>query len=449
LLETPAAVWTESAGRPIIHAVNRAAFAQGIQPGLAATAALALCADLRIQPRDEIAEQAALRQLAERALNYTPAVSLDHPAALLLEIRGSLALFGGLESLLAKLRAEFEAAGHAVLLAAAPAPFPAWLLARSGLERVEEKSEALRSRLGGLPLARLPVPRDTVERLAKAGLRTLRDAWRMPRDGLARRYGRDLLRRLDQAAGLEQEPPRLFRPPPRFQAYRALAAETGHLPFLLPVCGLLLHELAEFLRERDAVADRLELELLHFRRPATRLALQLRQGSRDPARLALLLNERLERTPLPAPAIALRLSCDALQTRRAQVDDLFSLPATPGALDMESLLEQLQQRLGREALRFLSAPPDHRPERAWQTADSPGGDTAGVSGRPLWLLPEPRPCDPRRLVLLPGRERIESGWWDGADIRRDYRVGIDERGARLWVYRDLAGSGWYVQGIFA
>ena len=55
LLETPAAVWTESAGRPIIHAVNRAAFAQGIQPGLAATAALALCADLRIQPRDEIA----------------------------------------------------------------------------------------------------------------------------------------------------------------------------------------------------------------------------------------------------------------------------------------------------------------------------------------------------------------------------------------------------------
>jgi protein ImuB len=90
------------------------------------------------------------------------------------------------------------------------------------------------------------------------------------RDGLARRYGRYLLRRLDQAAGMEEEPLHMFRPPPRFQAYRQLAAETEYLPFLLPVCELLLKELEEFLREHDAVADRLELELIHFCRPALR-----------------------------------------------------------------------------------------------------------------------------------------------------------------------------------
>ena len=35
-----------------------------------------------------------------------------------------------------------------------------------------------------------------------------------------------------------------------------------------------------------------------------------------------------------------------------------------------------------------------------------------------------------------GRECIESGWWDGQDISRDYFVARNRQGMRLWVFRN-------------
>jgi len=53
------------------------------------------------------------------------------------------------------------------------------------------------------------------------------------------------------------------------------------------------------------------------------------------------------------------------------------------------------------------------------------------------------------LRLVAGPERIESGWWDGADVRRDYYVASDSRGARFWIYRDCVGERkWFLHGIF-
>ncbi|BBA36884.1 uncharacterized protein sS8_4961 [Methylocaldum marinum] len=447
--DRPAAVWEDSGGRSLISAVTPAAAAFGIHPGLPTNAALALCADLRLYRRDQPMEHEALETLAETGLGFTPWISLDYPAAVLLEIRASLSLFGGLDALMQRLRTELEDQGHQVLLAAAPMPFPAWLMASSGLERTVENPAALRSGLGDLAIVRLPIERDTVKRLAKAGLHTLRDLWRLPRDGLARRYGLALLRQLDRAAGREKDLPRLFRTPPVFEAHRELAAETESLAYLRPVCAALLEDLAAFLRRHDAATDRLELDLSHFRRPATRLELKLRYASRDPERISMLLNERLERTPLPAAVTALSLRCDSLQPYRAHETDLFAAD-TPGALDWEALLEQLQQRLGHDALRFLGASADHRPENAWNWNASPIGIAIGKERRPLWLLPKPRPCDPTRYRLLPERERIESGWWDGAPIRRDYRVAVSPEGVRAWMYRELDGNGgWYLHGLFA
>jgi protein ImuB len=447
--DRPAAVWEDSGGHSLISAVTPAAAAFGIHPGLPTNAALALCADLRLYRRNQAMEHEALEKLAEIGFGFTPWVSLDYPAALLLEIRASLSLFGGLDALMQRLRTKLEDQGHQALLAAAPMPFPAWLMASSGLERTVENPAALRSGLGDLAIARLPIERDTVKRLAKAGLHTLRDLWRLPRDGLARRYGLAVLRQLDRAAGREKEVPRLFQTPPVFQAYRELATETENLAYLQPVCAALLEELTAFLRQHDAATDRLELDLSHFRCPATRLELKLRYASRDPERMSMLLNERLERTCLPAAVTALSLHCDSLQPYRAYETDLFAAE-TPGALDWETLLEQLQQRLGHDALRFLSTAADHRPEYAWEWNESPIGVALGKERRPLWLLPKPRPCDPRRYRLLPERERIESGWWDGAPIRRDYRVAVSPEGVRAWMYRELDGDGgWYLHGLFA
>ena len=72
--------------------------------------------------------------------------------------------------------------------------------------------------------------------------------------------------------------------------------------------------------------------------------------------------------------------------------------------------------------------------------------------RPLWLLDVPEPCDERRLEFLEGPECIESGWWDGHDVARDYYVARNRHGARMWVFRNRREAdppGWFLHGWFA
>jgi protein ImuB len=59
------------------------------------------------------------------------------------------------------------------------------------------------------------------------------------------------------------------------------------------------------------------------------------------------------------------------------------------------------------------------------------------------------------LVLEQGPERIESGWWDGRGVARDYYVARQIRGARqshgakLWVFQERQSKRWYLHGMFA
>ena len=63
-------------------------------------------------------------------------------------------------------------------------------------------------------------------------------------------------------------------------------------------------------------------------------------------------------------------------------------------------------------------------------------------------LPEPLGIEAPQ-ELLAGPERIESGWWDGADIARDYYLARGAAGAHWWVYRDLRSGAWHLHGLWA
>jgi protein ImuB len=77
--------------------------------------------------------------------------------------------------------------------------------------------------------------------------------------------------------------------------------------------------------------------------------------------------------------------------------------------------------------------------------------------RPVWLLNEPaklRDKDVEQLhrcrsMLEEGPERIESGWWDGKDVARDYYIVRQAGGARLWIFQERRSQCWYVHGVFA
>jgi protein ImuB len=436
-------------GRPLLQAPNLCATGYGLAPGLPLSAAYALCPDLVIAERDPDRERQALERLARCALGFTPWVSLDFAPALLLEIRGSLKLFGGLEVLTNRLVERLGALGHRAECAATPSPYASVLLARQGRAAAVERTEELRSMLGDLPSAALGLDERTHERLLKPGLATLRDLWRLPREGLVRRYGTELLLRLDRAAGLLATPLREFRSPPRFDARFELPSETDHLAYFFPAIEQLLQRLSTFVHERDAGLTRLHLVLEHRDRPPTRL----KQGSRRPERSAAhfgrLLHERLERLPLPAPVCAVGVSSAALVPWVAVAADLFGQRADEAA-DWQQLLDQLEARLGPQALKPLTLRADHRPERACGGAEQGLMAPSGLAPRPLWLLARPRSVPRDELaVIRPQPERIESGWWDAAGIRRDYHIATDRRGAKLWIYRELQNPArWYLHGLF-
>jgi protein ImuB len=60
-----------------------------------------------------------------------------------------------------------------------------------------------------------------------------------------------------------------------------------------------------------------------------------------------------------------------------------------------------------------------------------------------------RPWFAGELILQQGPERIESGWWDGREVQRDYFIAKNPQGEHLWVFRNHHEPGkWFLHGIF-
>ncbi len=447
-LKKPAALQEPQQGRPCLYAVSAPARQAGVETGMTPAAALALCPGLQMRTRDIKLEKIALNILADAALEFSPWVSLDCANALLLEISTCLTLFGGAERLRERLRQAIQSTGYHSLIALAPTPVASELLARIGIEIIVQQPAELRSLLGPVPLAALNLDDKLLKRLSRTGVQTLVDLWRLPRDGLARRYGVGLLRHLDALAGNDNRMLQQFHRPPRFTDRHELPGELEKLEHFFPAVEQLAGELTDFLRGRDAAALAISLSLHHYRRPASRIDLTFRRANRDAGHCCRLLREKLERTALPAPVLAVELASDAIAPFQPQTFSLFD-DDQDREHDWQTALEQLQTRLGHEALQYPAAAADYRPERAGLLAYSASAVDAMLPPRPVWLLPKPEPLDPSRLRCRPDAERIESGWWDGVSAKRDYRIAYDRSGRKLWVFRDLQpGGGWYCHGLF-
>ena len=454
---TPCAIFVETGSQGIIQSVSPAAAEMGVAPFMSLSAAFTLCSSLAVYPYDPRAESLQLRKIAKWAEGFTPIVSLESPRSLLLEVQGSLRLFGGLHALKEKIRKSFaQAWSHRFCLAIAPTPIASLLLASYGQETIVEQQTALRSVLGRLPINGLLLDVKLLKRLRKIGAQQLRDLWRLPRDGLARRFGPELLQYLDRALGVLPDPRKPYKTAQRFSAEIDSPMEVKNTRFILTAAKELITRLATFLRHRDAAVNELVFYLYHLQIPPTELKFGLRYMSRDAGQLLRLLAEHLNQLQLSASVVKLGLICKKINPFISQNESLFSYPLAPlakgqGDPHWQSLLEQLHGRLGKHAINGLLVQADHRPEHAWRYAELGAlGDQAMASVRPLWLLPRPK-CLPEYppLEIVSGPERIEGGWWQGQDIRRDYYTALDKKGRRLWVFRDLIDKLWYVHGLFA
>ena len=461
----PQIVLYELAGRCLVYAACEQAEQMGIVPHMALNAAYALCPELQSQRRNFLQEQTQLKRLADWAYQFTPMVSVVEPQSLLLEVGGSLRLFGGLPNLLARIQQTMSDSWmHQVNLAVAPTPQASQMLANYAQNIIIEELAELRSVLGALPVEALLLsdPR-LLKKLNNIGISNLKDLWRLPRDGLARRFGQGLIKHLDQLLGLLPDPRVSHEVPLQFDDSIELPMEASDKKNVLHAAEQIIFRLTDFLQRHDAGVNRLLLRLYHYDHSPSHVVFGLRQCQRDPAQLLALLHEKLDQVYLPSPVSEVRLMVKDILPFVGQNKALFSAQLVSGGEntadpDWEGLLEQLQNRLGREALQYLAAISDHRPEHAWSYQDIPQSMAPSSKlFRPSWLLPKARPlamrdgipCCRGKLQCLWGPERIQSGWWEGQEICRDYYIARDLDNTRLWVYRDLNQQAqWYLHGFF-
>jgi protein ImuB len=423
-----------------------------------------------------------LQRLCLCAQQFTSLVSIEMPNALLLEIKGSVKLFGSMAALHAAIEAAWGRLSLRAHAATAPTALAALWLARAGKPACIEDSGQLAGGLAELPIACTSWDPAWLQTLRAMGITRIGELLRLPRAGISRRLSPAAVLDLDIALARQAAPRRAFVARVRFRERCDFETEIETVVYLQKALEPLIERCALFLRERQAGVQSLELGLRHRLIPVTRVRLGLATITSERRRLADVLDEKLNRLELAAPVRGMELKSGSLQPLPAGSLDAFA--GMGGGRGMRAggvsagnsapqLVERLRARLGEQAVYGVVFVPEHRPEAAWRrvhelrlTPATCAGERAGgmrAAGtrvsempRPVWLLDEPvllaanlqHLCQ-EGSILEEGPERIESGWWDGKDVVRDYYIARQARGARWWVFQQRQTQCWYLHGMFA
>ena len=499
--DAPLALVARAGGALRLTAVDARAEAEGLHPGLSLADARARCPEVRVLEADPAADALALGRLAQACRRYTPALAMDPPDGIVLDMTGGAHLFGGEAALMADLRARVGGAGYAARLAMADTPGLAWALARVRSDAFAAPDFAAPVGAGAellapLGFAALRLPPDQLALLHRLGLRRIGQIDALPRAALARRLGRAFLDRLDEALGRRASPLTTELEVPPWRTERRLMDPIWMEDHVLAVIGDLAADLGVRLEGAGLGARRLVLELFRLDGAVRRLQVAASQPLRDPARIVSLFRERLaglnEGLEADFGFDQLRLVAQGLQPLVPQAAQLTG-EADRGA-DFAALADRLAARLGPDAVRAFADHPERRlpeeeaslqpyvrrPDRSGPAhtpkAQTPKARTpetrtpetrdprfAGGPLRPLRLLQPPQPIEvlaelpdgpperfrwrrvARRVVCAEGPERIEPEWWrrppDADPGPRDYYRLEDEKGFRYWVFRQGLYSG--------
>lgn len=423
--------------------------------------------------------------LAWWALQWTPRVCLLDEAVLL-EVGASERLFGGRRVLLQHLRAQAGGAGAAALAAAptalaalallrqldavvGPSAEPAPLLPATGCS-----ARRLAATVNALPLHHLSAARPHAAILHQLGCRTLGDVRALPREGVARRFGAELLAALDQAHDQLAERQRWISLPERFDQRLECPSAIEHAQGLLFGAQRLLAALQAWLAARQSGVLALTLHWEHDRLRRSELRggqvpLRTAQATRDMAHLTRLLAEHLARVTLAAPVTALRLVADEVAPMPTTSQSLLPGERPAGGEAWGPLLERLSARLGPQQVLQGQLCADHRPEAMAQWAPATAlkqapatPPPATLAWQPPWLLREPlrlavvreQPVYQGPLRLLAGPQRIETGWWvdersDAPAAQRDYHVALSPQVGLVWIFLlRCKEPAWYLHGIY-
>lgn len=439
--------------------VNDSAMACGLQPGMGIATARALCGEQKLQlmERDPGAEARCLKELCCWAYSITPNLYPWRGDCLLLEVGGSLRLFGGLFSLLRGVDREIGQRRYTVDSAVAATPKAAWLLTFAPAHTAIDAGTALEARLASLPLSLLARLAPGVDALERAGLRTLGDLLQLPTSALGKRCGQTLVTLLGQITGRIHDREADFKPPSEFSDSYLFGYGIGNLQEMQPAITLLLQSLQHFLYNTQQQTREIHWHFISADHRRQSLSVRASESMASARHWRLLTTARMERQTLIDGVETITLESPQLEHAAMASADLF------GRTDdepLESLPDRLRNRLGLPAVQHVAARSEHLPEFAVQCSADLSTmlqtSRAHTSLRPFWLLPQPQPVRQQNahtlywngvLTLVCGPERIEDGWWYNP-ASRDYFVAKNALGEAFWVFFDRINRQWFVHGIF-
>ena len=320
--------------RQVLSSLSPAAEAAGLVVGQPLREAHALCPDLATQVQHRAAEAGFLRALARWADRFSPLVGEEGADGLRLDITGCAHLFGGEAGLIDSLTEEAADLGLSVRCGLADTVGAAWALARfadRGLapgrsgDAIEQEARATRARAakrrhwqratpdaGGrprppgsrrrarctacwpLPVAALRLPDKVLADLGRLGLRRIGDLMGQPRAAAGRRFGPEVMLRLDQALGLVPEPVSPGRPPPRFATRLSLPEPIGLREDISAGLARLVPRLCALLRDKGQGARHLRLEAFRTDDSLQVLDLRLARPTHAPDTIQPLLDGQLD-----------------------------------------------------------------------------------------------------------------------------------------------------------
>jgi protein ImuB len=362
-----------------------------------------------------------------------------------------------------------------------------------------------------LPVEALRISSDTAGLLRELGIETIDQLMLLAREELTSRFGDELLRRLDQLTGAASEVIVPHRGLPGLEVGHSLEEPTADRAVLMHMLGQLVERLSRQLAARDQGAVLLMCHLRCTSGNTVPLRIGLLQPTASARQLMELVELNLETVRLEAEVDRVEIRVAVAGRLGERQGELFADHWSSDPHQLALLVNRLSSRLGDEQVLRAELRASPVPERAvrfvsltkgWLARSRPGtrqnsvpcarggaarsrrsrsglakpnGSRSGQSPLPispsstlpLLLHPTPQalevvcvaPDGPPQFVWLDARrqrivhhagpERIETLWWRGESVRRDYyRVAL-ESGSHLWIFRRLTDRRWFLHGAFA
>lgn len=460
---------------------NELARQRGILAGMPVSEARTLARsrdNLVIESVQAEADRLALIELALKCESYSFCIGLeetDSPESVFMDVTGVAHFFDGEQSLAEHLERFLSGLGYAGRIAIADTMGAAWGAAHylAGARQPVVLPCERQSQLESLPIEGLRLPNAVIFRLRRLGIQTIRQLLRLDRGALVTRFGKDVLVRLDQFRGIRDEAIIPCRPVLRYHVQRHLEDGINHPELIEQLCSKLLQQLLEQLHPRRLGTRRLECRFHLEEQASQTLTLRLCEATGDLQQIGDLLRLKLEQLHWNASLVGLEMEALEITPLASSQYEFFSGEGRDHARQFSTLLNRLSSRLGEQMVTSPCLVSDPVPERSVQfipvmeklpSASIPSSDRYQPLDRPAILFPEPRPVDviakfpdgpPVALILKGtcfdiachwGPERIESGWWQQGNIRRDYYWIETTTGERLWLFRQLQDQRWFWHG---